>query len=271
MNKSIFDISGSVAVVTGGGGVLGSNIVNSLLEAGAKVIALDIRQEAMDERIGGLKEGGEVSAMICNVLDMDSLRNVRKDIVDKWGRIDILINAAGGNIPGATLNENQTIFDMKMEDFNKVNELNMNGTVCPSIVFGEAMARAGKGSIINISSMASGSAITRVPGYSVAKNGVEIFTKWLAAELALKFNEKIRVNAIAPGFFLGDQNRAVLIDPDGNYTERSKKIIARTPMKRFGDITELNGLVQFLCSDSASFITGTVIPVDGGFSAFSGV
>ncbi len=148
MNKSIFDISGSVAVVTGGGGVLGSNIVKSLLKAGTKVIALDIRQEAMDERIGGLKEGGEVSAMICNVLDMDSLRNVRKDIVDKWGRIDILINAAGGNIPGATLNENQTIFDMKMEDFNKVNELNMNGTVCPSIVFGEAMARAGKGSII---------------------------------------------------------------------------------------------------------------------------
>jgi NAD(P)-dependent dehydrogenase (short-subunit alcohol dehydrogenase family) len=139
------------------------------------------------------------------------------------------------------------------------------------MVFGEVMARKGKGSIINISSMATYSAMTRVPGYSVAKSGMNIFTQWLATELAQKFGEGIRVNAIAPGFFIGDQNRAVLINPDGSYTERSYKVLAKTPMGRFGDISELNGLVQFLCSDAASFITGTIIPVDGGFSAFSGV
>jgi NAD(P)-dependent dehydrogenase (short-subunit alcohol dehydrogenase family) len=183
----------------------------------------------------------------------------------------MLINVAGGNMPGATLREDQTIFDMKFEDFNKVNDLNLNGTVYPSIVFGEAMARQGKGSIINISSMAVYSAITRVPGYSTAKTAVDIFTKWMAMEMALKFSEKIRVNSIAPGFFIGNQNRGVLINPDGSLTDRSKKVMARTPMRRFGDITELNGIVQFLCSDEASFITGAIIPVDGGFSAFSGV
>jgi NAD(P)-dependent dehydrogenase (short-subunit alcohol dehydrogenase family) len=271
MTQPDFNISGSVAVVTGGGGVLGSNITKSLLGAGVKVMALDIRQEALDNRIMELREYGEVSALTCDVLDMDSLRQVRREIMDKWGKTDILINAAGGNIPGATLMEDQSIFDMKMEDFNRVNELNMNGTVCPCLVFGESMAAAGKGSIINISSMASFSAITRVPGYSVAKSGVEIFTKWLATELAMKFSERIRVNAIAPGFFIGDQNRAVLINPDGSYTERSRKVLAKTPMNRFGDITELNGIVRFLCSDAASFITGTIIPVDGGFCAFSGV
>ncbi len=267
----MFDISGRVAIVTGGGGVLGSSISKSLLQAGVKVIILDIRQEALDSRIAELKEFGEVAGMVCNVLDMDSLRSVREQAISKWGKIDILVNAAGGNMPGATLTEDQTIFDMKVEDFNKVTNLNLNGTVYPSIVFGEAMAKQGKGSIINVSSMATYSAITRVPGYSVAKTGVNIFTQWLAMELAMKFDEKIRVNAIAPGFFIGDQNRAVLINPDGSYTDRSKKVIAKTPMKRFGDITELNGIVQFLCSDAASFITGTIIPVDGGFSAFSGV
>ncbi len=267
----MFDLSGNVAIVTGGGGVLGSSISKSLLQAGVKVVILDIRQEALDTRIEELKEYGEVSGLVCNVLDMDSLTGVRQQIVDKWGRIDILVNAAGGNMPGATLTEEQTIFDMKVTDFQKVTDLNMNGTVYPSMVFGEAMAKQGKGSIINISSMATYSAITRVPGYSVAKSGVNIFTQWLATELAMKFNEKIRVNAIAPGFFIGDQNRAVLINPDGSYTERSKKVLAKTPMKRFGDITELNGIVQFLCSDAASFITGAIIPVDGGFSAFSGV
>lgn len=141
----------------------------------------------------------------------------------------------------------------------------------PCLVFGEVMAQKGKGSIINVSSMATYSAITRVPGYSVAKSGMNIFTQWLATELAMKFGEGVRVNAIAPGFFIGDQNRAVLINPDGSLTERSKKVLAKTPMGRFGDITELNGIVQFLCSDAASFITGAIIPVDGGFSAYSGV
>jgi len=271
MDKSIFDIRNQVAIVTGGAGVLGSSMAKHLLQAGAKVAILDIREENLTEGVAKLKEFGDVIGLQCNVLDMDSLRDVRDKIVAKWKTIDILLNVAGGNMPGATLTEDQTIFDMKIEDFNKVTNLNLNGTVYPSLVFGEVMAKNAKGSIINISSMATFSAITRVLGYSVAKTGVNIFTQWMATELASKFGEKVRVNAIAPGFFIGDQNRSVLINTDGSLTDRSHKVIAKTPMKRFGDISELNGLVQFLCSDAASFITGTIIPVDGGFSAFSGV
>ena len=271
MNNSMFDIKNQVAIVTGGAGVLGGSIAKHLLGAGAKVVILDIREENLNKGLETLKEYGEVIGLQCNVLDMESLQQVRDKILEKWQRIDILLNVAGGNMPGATLTESQTIFDMKVDDLKKVTDLNLNGTIFPSLVFGEVMAKAGKGSIINISSMATYSAITRVLGYSVAKTGVNIFTQWMAMELAMKFGEKVRVNAIAPGFFIGDQNRAVLINPDGSLTERSKKVLAKTPMQRFGDISELNGLVQFLCSDAASFITGAIIPVDGGFSAFSGV
>ncbi|HET8737984.1 MAG TPA: SDR family oxidoreductase [Pricia sp.] len=272
MEKITFDISGKVAVVTGGGGVLGGSISKSLIAAGAKVVVLDIREENVNNRINELQEmGGEAIGFVSDVLDVEEMKITREKILATWGSIDILINAAGGNLPGATLTEEQTVFDMKIEDFEKVTQLNMNGTVYPCLVFGEAMAKQGRGSIVNVSSMATFSAITRVPGYSVAKSGIDIFTKWMAMEMGTKFGEKVRVNAIAPGFFIGDQNRRVLINEDGSYTERSKKVIARTPMGRFGDITELNGIVQFLCSDAASFITGTIIPVDGGFSSFSGV
>jgi NAD(P)-dependent dehydrogenase (short-subunit alcohol dehydrogenase family) len=266
-----FSIEGRVAVVSGGGGVLGGSISKSLLESGAKVVILDIREENLNKRVAELAPLGEVVGFSCNVLEEASLKAVARKIVDQWGTIDILVNAAGGNMPGATLTEDQTIFDMKIEDYHKVADLNLNGTIIPSLIFGELMAKSGKGSIINISSMATYSAITRVMGYSVAKTGVNIFTQWMAMEMAMKFGDKVRVNAIAPGFFIGDQNRAVLINPDGSYTERSKKVLAKTPMGRFGDISELNGLVHFLCSDAASFITGAIIPVDGGFSSFSGV
>lgn len=265
------NLKGKVAIVTGGGGVLGGSIARSLVENGVKVTIMDIRQDKLDARVNELKSFGEVIGIPCNVLDKASLEAARERLLAEWGSIDILVNTAGGNLPGATLREDQTVFDMKIEDFNRVTDLNMNGTVYPCLVFGKAMADQGSGSIVNISSMAALSAITRVPGYSVAKSGVSIFTQWLAMEMALKFNEKIRVNALAPGFFIGDQNRAVLINPDGTYTERSRKVLARTPMGRFGDIRELNGIVHFLCSEQASFITGTVIPVDGGFSSFSGV
>lgn len=265
------NLQGKVAVVTGGGGVLGGSIARSFVENGVKVVILDVRQEQLDSREKELSVQGEVMSILGSVLNISDLENAREQILSRWGRIDILVNVAGGNLPGATLREDQTVFDMKVEDFNRVTDLNLNGTVYPSLVFGKEMANKGEGSIINISSMASYSAITRVPGYSVAKSGVSIFTQWLAMEMALKFSENIRVNALAPGFFIGDQNRAVLINPDGSYTERSRKVLARTPMKRFGNIKELNGLIHFLCSEHASFITGTVIPVDGGFSSFSGV
>ena len=268
----MFCIKEKVAVVTGAGGVLGGSISRSLAQAGAKIVVLDIRQENINNAVSEIKAmGGTVTGFLCNVLDMDSLEETAKKIVEKWKTIDILINCAGGNVPGATLDPSQTIFDMKIEDWDKVINLNQKGTVLPCLVFGKVMAEQGKGSIINISSMATYSALTRVPGYSVAKTGINIFTQWLATELALKFGEGIRVNAIAPGFFIGDQNRAVLINPDGSLTDRSKKVLAKTPMGRFGDITELNGAVQFLCSDAAGFITGAILPVDGGFSAFSGV
>ncbi|MBN2596762.1 MAG: SDR family oxidoreductase [Marinifilaceae bacterium] len=268
----MFEIKGKVAVVTGGGGVLGGSIARSLISAGVKVAVLDIREKNVNNRVKELEElGGEAIGFVSSVLSMDELKQARETIIKKWGKVDILVNAAGGNLPGATLTEQQTVFDMKIEDFEKVNNLNMNGTVYPSLVFGEAMSKQGEGSIITISSMATYSAITRVLGYSVAKTGINIFTQWMAMEMATKFSEKIRVNAIAPGFFIGDQNRNVLINPDGSYTERSEKVLARTPMGRFGDIKELNGAVQFLCSDAASFITGVILPVDGGFSSFSGV
>jgi NAD(P)-dependent dehydrogenase (short-subunit alcohol dehydrogenase family) len=269
---NMFSIKEKVAVVTGAGGVLGGSISKSLAQAGARIVVLDIRQENLDNAVHEIKAlGGIATGYICNVLDVNSLEETSKKIIEKWGAIDILINCAGGNVPGATLDPSQTIFDMKIEDWDKVINLNQKGTVLPCLVFGKVMAKQKTGSIINISSMATYSALTRVPGYSVAKTGINIFTKWLATELALKFGEGIRVNAIAPGFFIGDQNRAVLINPDGSLTDRSKKVLAKTPMGRFGDITELNGAVQFLCSDAASFITGAILPIDGGFSAFSGV
>ena len=271
MNEQ-FSIAGKVAVITGAGGVLGSSIAKSFIRAGAKVVALDIRQEQLDTRVKELTaDGGEAIGIVANVLDLYSLRKVANKIIEKWGRIDILLNIAGGNTPGGTLAPDQSFFDMPAAEWERVTNLNLNGTVYPSMVFGEVMAKQKQGCIINVSSMAAYSAITRVPGYSAAKTAVSNFTQWLATEMAMKYGEGVRVNAIAPGFFIGDQNRAVLINPDGSLTGRSKKVLAKTPMGRFGDISELNGAVQFICSPAASFITGVVLPVDGGFSAFSGV
>jgi NAD(P)-dependent dehydrogenase (short-subunit alcohol dehydrogenase family) len=272
MESNLFSIEGKVAIITGAGGVLGGSIAKSFIKAGAKVVATDIRQEPLDKVVNELRElGGEAIGVVGNVLDIESLEKVAEEVVATWGHIDILLNIAGGNIPGATLREDQSFFDMAISDWEKVTALNINGTVYPSLVFGKVMAKQGSGNIINVSSMAAYSAITRVPGYSLSKTGISNFTQWLATEVALKFGDNIRVNGIAPGFFIGDQNRNVLINPDGSLTERSVKVIAKTPMKRFGDITELNGAVQFLCSNAASFITGVVLPIDGGFSAFSGV
>jgi len=271
MNE-IFSIQGKVAVISGVCGVLGGSIARSFIQAGAKIVAIGTNQQKLDKTLAQLTElGGEVKGYVGNVLDIKSLEAIAKDVVEKWGRIDILLNIAGGNIPGATLMPDQSFFDMKIEDWNKVTDLNMNGTVYPSYVFGRIMAEQKSGSIINISSMAAMQAMTRVPGYSAAKAAVGNFTQWLAMEMAMKYGDGIRVNSIAPGFFIGDQNRAVLINPDGSLTDRSLKVIANTPMKRFGNINELNGAVQFLCSEAASFITGVVIPIDGGFSSYSGV
>lgn len=269
---SLFDLKEKVAVITGGSGVLGGTIANSFAKAGVRIVILDRSQATIDKTVAQIhKDGGQAIGFETNVLDKASLIKNREAIIKAYGRIDILLNVAGGNMPGATINPDQTIFDLKMEDFQKVTDLNLNGTVLPSLVFGEVMAAQKQGSIVNYSSMAVDRAITRVVGYSASKAAMENFTRWMAVEMANKFGEKIRVNAIAPGFFVGNQNRALLIKEDGTFTERGTTIIKNTPMNRFGKADELNGVIQFLCSDAASFVTGAVIPVDGGFSIFSGV
>ncbi len=268
----MFNVSNKVIVITGGAGVLGSSIAKNLLEQGGKIVILSRNSERVENKVNELKKISDtIIGFSCDVLNQQDLEKVKKQILDKWHKIDVLINAAGGNMSGATISPENNFFDLKIEDFRKVSQLNLDGTVLPSMVFGQEIIKQGKGSIVNISSMAATQAITRVVGYSASKAAIDNFTKWLATEFALKFGDKIRVNAIAPGFFIGEQNRSLLTNKDGSFTARGNTIIANTPMKRFGEAEELNGAVQWLVSDSASFVTGVVIPIDGGFSAFSGV
>jgi len=272
MSKNIFNVANKVIVITGGGGVLGGSIAKNLLLQGAKIVILSRSEKSVQAKVTELQTlATEVIGFACDVLNKEALEEVKDAILLKWGKIDGLINAAGGNMPGATISPGKTIFDLDMKDFRKVSELNLDGTVLPSLVFGKEITRLGKGSIINISSMAAAQAITRVVGYSASKAAIDNFTKWLATEMALKFGDQIRVNAVAPGFFIGNQNRALLTNEDGSYTDRGNTIVSNTPMKRFGEAEELDGAVQWLLSDAASFVTGIVVPVDGGFSAFSGV
>lgn len=270
--ESMFDIKNKIAIITGASGALAGSVAVSLAKSGVNLALLTRKkssvQSLLDEITG---EGGKAEAYEADVLDQKSLEDAKLQIINDFGRIDILLNIAGGNLPGATIAPDKTIFDLSMADFKKVTDLNLNGTVLPSLIFGETMADQKEGVIINYSSMAVERAITRVAGYSASKAAMENFTRWLAVELAQKFGEGVRVNAIAPGFFIGKQNKALLTNEDGSYTQRGETIIKNTPMGRFGKAEELNGAVHFLCSDAAKFITGIVLPVDGGFSAFSGV
>ena len=271
MNE-MFSVEGKVAVITGAAGVLGGSLARHFASQGADVVALVHRPEQVDSTLESLKSlGGNPCAYACNVMDKEVLNGIADEVVSKYGKIDILINVAGGNVPGATIMDDQNIWDMKLEDWEKVINLNLNGTVYPCLVFTRIFAKQGYGCVLNISSMAAYDALSRVDGYGAAKEGVSNFTRWLAQDMAIKYGEKIRVNALAPGFFIGKQNRAALLKEDGSYTQRSFKIIAKTPMRRFGDINELNGAAQFLCSDAATFVTGVILPIDGGFSSFSGV
>lgn len=269
---NLFDVEKKVILITGGGGVLGGQMAEYLLGNGATVVILDYKQEIVDAALENLKKiSANVSGFVCNVLDEANTKIVSDQIISELGQIDVLINAAGGNMPGATIGEHQDIFDVKIEDFKKVVDLNLFGSIIPSLVFGKAMTENKQGVIINISSMTAQSAITRVVGYSASKAAIDNYTKWLSVELASKFGDGMRVNAIAPGFFIGNQNRALLTNEDGSYTDRGNTIIQNTPMKRFGEADELNGSIHFLCSEASKFVTGIVVPIDGGFSAFSGV
>src|SRR5690625_578946 len=265
------DVSDRVAVVTGGYGVLGGSMAVALAGAGARVAVLGRNPEAAESKADALSDQGyEAMAVVADVLNEQQLRDAKRQVLDRWGRIDILINAAGGNV-ARSRTDGVPVFTMPFDAFDDVVRLNLHGTVYPSLIFGEAMAESGRGSIVNVSSMASMQAISGVLGYSAAKAATENVTRWMAVDLAKQFGDGLRVNAVAPGFFIAEQNRAVLMNDDGTYTERAETIIRRTPMGRFGEAHELQGPVLWLCSDAASFVTGTVIPVDGGFSAYSGV
>jgi NAD(P)-dependent dehydrogenase (short-subunit alcohol dehydrogenase family) len=270
--QQINDLNGKVAIITGGSGVLGEAMATGLALAGVKTGILGRTPKKLENTVDKINAlGGKAFPLVADVLDENNLKTAREETLHRYGRIDILINSAGGNLPGATIMPEQSFFDLSIEDFDKVNTLNFKGSLLPSLIFGETMARQQKGVIINISSMAAQKPLTRVVGYSAAKAAIDNFTKWLAIELAQKYGPEIRVNAIAPGFFIADQNKKLLLNPDGTLTPRGETVIQHTPMGKFGEPQDLCGVVNWLCSDSASFVTGAIIPVDGGFSTFSGV
>ena len=269
MNK-LFDITGKVVVITGGTGILGKAIAKYLALEGAKVVILGRRAEAGNAIVADIKAaGGEAMFLTTDVMKLDVLEQNLADIVAAYGRVDSLLNAAGGNMPGATISPDGTFFDLKPEEFQKVLNLNLTGTVIPSQVFLKQMVEQGEGTIVNFSSMAAFRPMTRVAGYAAAKAGISNFTAFLATEVAKKFGEKIRVNAIAPGFFLTEQNRTLLTNPDGSWTQRGADVIRQTPFGRMGQPEELCGTIHYLISDASKFVTGTVAVVDGGFNTFA--
>ena len=252
--------------------MLGGAMARGLAAAGAQVAIMGRRAEQATAVADDINEqGGQAMPLPADVLDKTQLLDARAALLDRWGRVDILVNAAGGNIPAATIVGDRTFFDMPQDAFEQVVALNLIGSVLPSQVFGQTMAQQGAGVIINISSMAAQRPLTRVIGYAAAKAAIDNFTRWLAVEMALKGGSGLRVNAIAPGFFIGEQNRDFLLNPDQSLTQRGQTIIDHTPMRRFGEPEELVGALVWLCSDAARFVTGIVVPVDGGFSAFGGV
>lgn len=268
--ENLFDLKDKVVVITGGGGVLGRTMSKYMCEQGAKVVIMDRCREAGRKLIEELNSDGlEAYCQYTDVLDAELIKNSAQEVFERYGRVDVLINGAGGNMAGATIGPDQTIFDLEIEAFRKVVDLNLFGTVMPSIEFAKIMVKHGKGSIINISSESAIRPLTRVVGYSAAKAAVTNFTKFLATEMATKFSEGIRVNAMAPGFFLTEQNRALMTNPDGSLTARGETIIKHTPFGRFGEPDELLGTLHYLASDASKFVTGTMIVIDGGFDAFA--
>lgn len=267
---NLFNITGKVAVVTGGCGVLGSEMAKYMAGHGVKVVILDRlteQGEKLAEEIRG--SGGEALFLYGDVLERDVLEQSREEILKTFGKIDVLINAAGGNMIGATIPPDRTIFDIAIDDFRKVVDLNLFGTVIPTLVFAQAMVENGAGTIVNIASESALRPLTRVVGYGAAKAAVANFTKYMAGELALKFGDTFRVNAMAPGFFITEQNRTLMTNPDGSYSDRARTILAHTPFNRFGEADELLGSLHYLISDASRFVTGTVLVIDGGFDAFS--
>ena len=268
--KDLFCVKDRVFVITGAAGILGSAMVRHFVEQGACVAVLDRNRDAA-ERLSAevAAAGGNVAAFQTDVLDRDALRETYDAVMYRYGRIDVLINAAGGNMPGATIPPDKTFFDLDPDAVRKVVVLNLFGTILPTMIFARAMADQKEGSIINIASESALRPLTRVAGYGVAKAAVVNFTRYMCGELAMKYGSGIRVNAIAPGFFLTEQNRTLLTNPDGSLTPRARTILAHTPFGRFGEPEELLGTLQWLSSEASRFVSGTLTVIDGGFDAFS--
>jgi len=266
------ELSGKVVAITGAGGVLGGAMARGLAASGATLALLDRNRsklESVNQQIH--QAGGKSEFFKCDVLDREGLGAAFSKMVESFGQVDALINGAGGNRPGATIQPDQQVFNLNLDDLRSVIDLNLLGTILPCLEMSKIMASQRTGSIINISSMAAQDPLTRVVGYSAAKSAIDNFTRWLAVELAHKHGEKLRVNAIAPGFFIGEQNRDLLLEKDGSPTRRGQTILDHTPMNRFGKPEELVGVARWLCSEESSFVSGAIIPVDGGFSAWRGV
>lgn len=267
-----FSLKDKVIVVTGGTGVLGDAFVTGIANAGGVVVILGRNTKVAKLRAEKiLATGGKAMAISADVLKRDEIIDATNKIIAEFGKIDGLVNAAGGNMPGGIVQPEADVFDLDMDGLHQVMELNLWGTLLPTQYFGKEIAKNTTGSIVNISSMASQRVITKVLGYTLAKTAIDAYTKWFAVELANRYGDKIRMNAIAPGFFLTEQNRALLTQPDGSYTERGDLVLKQTPFKRFGAPDELVGALVWLLSDASKFVTGSVINVDGGFAVNSGV
>ena len=267
-----FSLKEKVIIVTGGTGILGNAFVNAIAEAGGTVCILGRNINVAEQRAEILTDKGfQAVALIADVLNENDLLHAKEIVLNKFGKIDGLVNAAGGNMPQGVVQPEDDLFTMNITGLKSVMELNLWGTILPTQIFGEAIAQTGKGSIVNISSMNSKRAVTKVLGYNMGKAAVDCYTQWFAVELAKRYGDKIRMNALAPGFFLTEQNRWLLTKKEGGYTERGEAVIRNTPFKRFGNPDELKGALVWLLSDASQFVTGSMITVDGGFSIFSGV
>jgi NAD(P)-dependent dehydrogenase (short-subunit alcohol dehydrogenase family) len=272
--NSLFDLTDHVVVVTGATGALAGSAATYLASQGARVVYIGRSQEKLDEALAKCWKqtpDAQCLGLVADVLDRSALEHVRDMVLEKWGKIDALLNAAGGNMPGATISPEKSFEDLDFEAFRQVVDLNLNGTVLPSLIFVPAMVNSGSGSVVNFSSVSAPSVLTRVVGYSAAKSGVENFTRWLSVDMARRTNGKVRVNAVMPGFFLGEQNRRLLTNEDGSLTERGNLIVQNTPFGRFGQAEELHGAIHYLLAEASRFVTGSVMAVDGGFTVFSGV
>jgi NAD(P)-dependent dehydrogenase (short-subunit alcohol dehydrogenase family) len=270
--ENSYSLAGKVIVVTGGTGILGNSFINGIVEAGGAVGILGRNAGVAEQRADVInKNGGKAIALVADVLDEGQLIQAKEKLMDRFGRLDGLVNAAGGIMPQGVLQPDEDIFKMNLAGMKTTMELNIWGTVIPTQVFGESLAKTGKGSIVNISSMNSKRAVTKVLGYNMGKAAMDCYNQWFAVELANRYGDAIRMNAIAPGFFLTEQNRNLLTKPEGGYTPRGESVIKQTPFKRFGNPDELIGALVWLLSDASAFVTGSMVSVDGGFSIFSGV